>query len=344
MLLIPEQIYDIKKAIVEITQNKAKHYEDMMKSKELTGFESTSISAQINNQSQNIYTSLIHKINILDSILNTAQIIDERNFENIDIGTYFYYKWSDENEIKSAYLVESLPITSIDAKFISIDSDFGKSVKGAKEGDIIKYKSKNNISTETIQIIKISKEKNDYIFNIRERQYQNRICKKVKKEIKELLKTNKERYNYLNLITESQIQLIQLDLYKLRNKYISSTDYNEKSKLKNMITNLEKKLTCLILNTPNDGTIGIGSIIDFSLNNGYYYSLELIGKAYTTEYPYQYVEYISSLGAALYGKKAGDIFTFFGKNSKKYTGKILNVYNKDYEEIDSPKTYKKLNS
>jgi len=31
-----------------------------------------------------------------------------------------------------------------------------------------------------------------------------------------------------------------------------------------------------------------------------------------------------------------------GKNNKEYTGEILNVYNKNYEEIDLPKTYKKM--
>ena len=72
--------------------------------------------------------------------------------------------------------------------------------------------------------------------------------------------------------------------------------------------------------------------------------LELIGRAYTTEYPCQYVEYISSLGAALYGKNSRRYFTFMGKNNKEYTGEILDVYNKKYEEIDSPKTNKKINN
>ena len=336
MLLIPEQIYDIKKAIVEITHNKEKHYEDMMKSKELTGFESTCISAQSNNPSQNIYQKLRHKVNELDRLLNTSHIIDERNLEKIDIGTFFYYKWIDEDEIESAYLVEILPIPSIDNKFISVESPIGKSVKGAKEGDIIKYKTRDDMPIQTIQIIKISKDKDDYLQLISNNNT-NKIYTTIKEETEEIL-------NYLSSITESQKHLIRIKLKKLKDKLLRIDGSEEQNQIKKEIVNLEEKLQFQIKDTPNDDTIGIGSIIDFSLNNGYVYSLELIGRAYTTEYPCQYVEYISSLGKALYGKKAGDNFTFIGTDRKKYTGEILNVYNKDYEEIDSPKTYKKLNS
>jgi len=341
MLLIPEQIYIIMEEIKNIEKNIAIHNQEIKNGNEIVDFENLGIPVTIHNSSYRIYNELYEKSKRLKNILQTSKIIEERNFDNIDIGTYFYYKWIDEDEIESAYLVEQNPLSTIDNKFISIESPIGKSIIGAKEGDIIKYKTRDNIPIQTIQIIKISKDKEDYIFNIRERQYKNRICKAVKREIKELLFSNIEKYNYLNSITESQIKLIQIELYKLKNKYISSTDLIEKNKLKNIITYLENKLSCQIINTPNDNSIGLGSVIEFVLNNGYGYCLELIGKAYTSEKPCQYVEYISSLGNALYGKKAGEIFTFMGKNNKKYTGEILDVYNKNYEEIDSPKTYKK---
>ena len=344
MLLIPEQIYNIMKEIKDIEKNIAIHNQEIKNGNEIVDFEDLGIPVTIHNSSYRIYNELYEKLKRLKNILQTSKIIEERNFDNIDIGTYFYYKWIDEEDIKSAYLVEQVPSSRIDNKFISIESPFGKSVKGAKEGDIIKYKTRDNIPMQTIQIIKISKDKEDYKFKIRERQYKSRKCRAVRREIKELLISNIEKYNYLNSITESQIKLIQIELYKLKHKYISSTDLIEKNRLKRLITYLENKLNCLIINTPNDNSIGLGSVIEFVLNNGYGYCLELIGRAYTTENQCQYVEYISSLGNALYGKKAGDIFTFMGKNNKEYTGKILDVYNKKYEEIDSPKTYKKLNS
>lgn len=333
MLLIPEQIYDIIEAKIETNKRKSMYYEDMIKSQELTGFENTSISALKQNQSQIHYQRLKNKGKELDRILNTSHIIEKRNLERIDIGTFFYYKWLDEDDIKSAYLVEQTISPSIDNKFISIESPFGKSVKGAKEGDIIKYKTSDNMPVQTIQILKISKNRNDYLQFISS----DRTSQMIKN-----FKNNENKYEKILSITENQSRLIKIKLKKLKEKILNIKNDEEKEKIREKISFLSEVLKSQIKDTPNDGTIGIGSIVEFSLSNGYYYSLELIGKAYTTEYPCQYVEYISSLGNALYGKKAGDIFTFMGKNNKEYTGEILNVYNKNYEEIDLPKTYKKM--
>ena len=333
MLLIPEQIYDIIEAKIETNKRKSMYYEDMIKSQELTGFENTSISALKQNQSQIHYQRLKNKGKELDRILNTSHIIEKRNLERIDIGTFFYYKWLDEDDIKSAYLVEQTISPSIDNKFISIESPFGKSVKGAKEGDIIKYKTSDNMPVQTIQILKISKNRNDYLQFISS----DRTSQMIKN-----FKNNENKYEKILSITENQSRLIKIKLKKLKEKILNIKNDEEKEKIREKISFLSEVLKSQIKDKPNDGTIGIGSIVEFSLSNGYYYSLELIGKAYTTEYPCQYVEYISSLGNALYGKKAGDIFTFMGKNNKEYTGEILNVYNKNYEEIDLPKTYKKM--
>lgn len=339
MLLIPEQIYEIKKVIVETNKRMPIYYEDMINGKEISGFENTNMSAQKNNPSQEIYNILKNRVKELERIISVSHIIEKRNLDSIDIGTYFYYKWIDEDEIESAYLVEQNPLFTIDNKFISIESPIGKSIIGAKEGDIIKIKLLDNSSVQLIQIIKISKKKDDYIQLISSNYKEEEIT-----NIEKTIKNNTDNSKNNLLITESQIRLIKNELKKLKDNIDNIDNIKEKRKIRRKISFFNKMLKMQINDTPNDSTIGIGSIVDFSLNNGYFYSLEFIARAYTTEYPCQYVEYNSNLGKALYGKKAGDKFAYKSADEKIYTGKILKVYNKDYEEIDPPKTYKKLNS
>ena len=270
---------------------------------------------------ENTSRSLTKKVSDIDDVLLKGTYIQDRNFDQIDVGTGFYVSF-DDGEKERFVLTEKGITTSSSYKMISLDSELGKAVLNKKVGDPISYYVSASHCTITGSIAEIDRIKSHYVRFIREEQQANRICESVRDEYRLLKKNDMEEYMRRHSISYSQLELALEERRKLGRA-------KDKSAIRRAAY-LDKIIDLPIAEIPKDGTIGVGSHVQLRMSdkkgNESVREFEFINQAVSTELNCHYVERISALGNAIYGLGENDTF-FYCKNRKIYLGLIETVDN-----------------
>jgi len=244
-----------------------------------------------------------------EKILEASDILHERCFDHVDIGTKFRASFVDDPEDSvELFLVESRVGGKNDDDFVSCESPFGQAVLGAKEGDIVSYQVPRGVIQ--IKIEKIFTDKKDYAAFLRDRPYGRRICESSQKEIKNAIQTSPEEYAKRLELSVSQRTMLLEELRRIETTADSVRDEASYFRAKAIRYYLDK---CGCAFPTEDGTIGIGSRFDLVLytkDGEVKRNVELINRAVGDELVDEYVERISPLGLQLYGLREGDSFKF----------------------------------
>ncbi len=307
MRLIPEEIKYLESK-KELLTRIYKNYQEQLRDSERDKTDGQPIPHQfeIDGKPGRINASLIN----IEHLLSDSEYVIMRNFDTIDVGTGFILQFLDDGEIERYILTEKGIISTVDSdskfKFISLEGNLGKAVKGAKQGDTVSYlDAQDNLQSAVVIAID----------NIREH-YANFLREEaMKKEQDErILPTD---------ITPSQ-------------KELALSEKENRARSKKDLVAINEVLNIPMATLPTDDTIGIGSHVIVNVESASGLSeriiFELIKKAVTIELDCQYVECDSALGKAIFGLKEGEYFTYITENGLPLKGKIVSVDNNYLDE------------
>ena len=274
------------------------------------------------------YRNAVSELSSIYNTLDSGEFISKRNFECIDVGTKFRVSYEDDpHDFEDLILVETSVGTTF-FEYVSLDSEMGRAVYGKKVGDDITYTVKATGIPIKIHIDEIDTIRDHYEHFIREKKYDLRVRKEAKMDISRSIQEG----SYLDslVITPRQYEMLVQEMNKIgdeSNKSIAGK--------KGFLT---KCLRLPVVESPNDDTIGIGSIVTVFLTDGEkeeYKTFEFIHSAVSTELESDYVEKISTLGSAIYGKKVNDTFKVV-RREKHLKGIIISIdneYNRDIKRV-----------
>ena len=269
------------------------------------------------------YRRALKEIEDIDRELTHADIITDRNYDQVDVGTGFYARFDGEDDRERLLLVEKGITNTRDYHMISLDSDFGRAVKGATDGDRVVYTVQATGRKIGVNVEAIDRISAHYEHFIREKKDNDRMSTTVRRELKFLKEHGIKEYEKRQRPTESQKELIREELE--RNKTMSSTRKAFLSRLLDLPTAV----------APDDHTIGAGSYVTIAFKDDkgrvVEREFEFINRAYTSELESHYVEAISPLGNSLMGLRVKDTFKIRRKNQPSLTGIVTSVgnYNND---------------
>ncbi|MBR3210649.1 MAG: GreA/GreB family elongation factor [Bacilli bacterium] len=319
MKLVTEQIQYLRKRRQELLELIGA-YTDYCSTRESAGVEKIGWAHYPDNQYDIRNSNHKTELDTIERTLHDSDFQTERNFEMIDIGTAFYVDFGD-GDVERTMIVDANEPIATPLMFVSSDSDFGKAVLGKKEGEEVSYKVAATGRTLHVSIKSIDQIQENYLHFIREKNYSKRICHPVQAELKRLKEEDPVEYRRRQSVSQSQEELLKEELSHLRGKNVRRC--NE------IIKTLEESP---VLPAPVGEQIQVGSHVEIMLMDGETpstYRFELINKAVSTELEGDYVERITILGNAVYGRKEGDIFYVRRKNLPSIKGKVLQVINQD---------------
>ena len=304
MKLIPEQIINLRKKLINQDNFIYKEYIDDIKNNKADDMFKI---AYHDYSTENMMNLSKTRINDADKLLKNSECIEERNIDSIDIGTRFIIYDEEFDETEEYTLVETLEgLTTLNG-FVSTSSPMGSAVLGKKENEIVEYEGP--VGKIKLKVESIESNPDNYIKPLRNNSNYS---------IEEI-----EDYQE---ITPSQRYLLYLELSKLE-KQISNKNLNE---LKSRYEEIKQLLSREVLNGTEDDTIGIGSRFSLHIkDHEREYDLEdieMINRAYSNEYEGEYIERISSLGSQLFGLKENEEFTT-KINNKNVVGYVYNIEN-----------------
>ncbi len=323
MKLIAEQVKYLRERKEELLQKKREFKKYLSESRERdTMDESTSLYTDY-HENQN-YRRVLYEIYKIDEALLNCEIVTDRNFDMIDIGTSFYATFAGDEEKERITLVDTGIVASHNCGFVSLDSDFGKAVYGKKDGDDVTYTVQATGRKLSVKIDEIDRVKEHYTHFINEKGSNYRMSNAVRRQLKELKENNPEEYNARHMVSTSQVRLAQEELAREDNLSVS-----RKTFLNHVIHSR--------VGLPQDDTIGIGSRVSILLKDENdeveYKQFELINRAVSTELEDHYVERISTLGNAIFGLKKNDTFTVKRNHIPSLQGVVLDVVNDNEKEL-----------
>lgn len=320
MKLVTEQIHYLrnrKKELLSLIES----YTKQCQSREIGGLDGLHVPHFFDYQEQAENSRYRSELIEIDQMLQHSEFQTERNFAFIDIGTIFSVDFGD-GDIGKSMLVDSHSSISGGQLFSSIDSDFGKSVLGKKEGDQVSYKVTSNGNTINISIQEIDRVKDHYLHFIREQEYTKRVCGPFASELQRLKTEDPEEYRRRHELSASQLDLLKEELTHLKG--------NNKRR-RNFI--IKQLMDAPIADYPTGPTIQVGSNVEIMLQDGdqepTIHSFEFINQAVSTEIEGDYVERITTLGNAIYGLKEGDTFLVRRQHQPSIKGVVTKVQNYD---------------
>ena len=321
MKLIAEQVKYLRERKEELLQKKNEFKRYLRENREKDTMDGSTLLYTDYHENQN-YRRVLNEIESINEALQNCEIVTDRNFDMIDVGTSFYATFAGDDEKERITLVDTGIVANHNCGFVSLDSDFGKAVYGKKDGDLVTYTVNATGRKLSVSIDEIDRIKSNYTHFINEKTTNERMSRVAKEELRNLKEYNLEEYEARHMVSASQVELAREELAREEN--LSNT---RKAFLYRMI-NAKAEL-------PKDDTIGVGSRVSIVLKDENdeveYKQFEFINRAISTELEDQYVERITSLGHAIYGLKKNDTFTVRRKNKPSLQGMVLDVVN-DYEK------------
>ena len=322
MILIPEQIYNIRE---EIRRNKEtiSGYIDYLKN-----FKEEQVIGEFSrlpSNDQSVSDAFGYEMSKKDENYNaliSSFYLQKRNLEVIDIGTRFIMctEIDGEEEIEDCMLVDELIGVSSQEGYISKNCVAGIAIKGKRENDEFSY-IVNNIEING-KILKVEKNPEKYMHFIRD------------------IECAKEIYDNENLqITQSQKELL-----KYEKEFLEK--FNKKTaQVQERINTINKFLNRPTVILPDDDRIGVGSafsILFFGNDETKSIRVEMIDKAVSTELTSEYIEKSSSLGLKLFGLKNNEEFIISDNNSNTISGIVFDIDNRSNRfETNNYLTYQK---
>jgi len=323
MKLIAEQVRYLREKKQELLRKKIE-YAAYCKNRETLASDWISSSPMADLGEDNHMSRAIGELHQIDNMLKDSDIVLDRNFDQVDIGTKFSVTFDDDDVAESIILTEGNPLTSANFNFVTLDSALGKAIIGHKKGDKISYKVANGREI-TATVADIDTMSDHYEHFICETPYSNRGSSAQRKHLTEL---NRLGNNDSNQITSSQADLIKDEISRLNHGHKTASSIAKKALLK-------KILYSSPIAKPEGNRVGIGSQVQVLILDGdkeIDKSFELINRAYTTELDAHYVERTSALGNAVYGLKEGDSFKVNRMKGNPYTGVVMTVINEKENE------------
>lgn len=320
MYLVAEQVAYLRRKKRELLESR-REYQEMLASRDRSAMEGIGLPAYDDTGLVNDLYRNKRELEDVNNALAISKYKKGRTFDYVDVGTRIKVRFSD-GEVDEIMLIDA-GTPSYSSKEARLSSDFGIAVFGKAEGDTVSYKVSSTGRKMTLTIEEIDKVMSHYDSFITERARKNRLSRPARKEIHDLV-NNPEEYKKRHQYTISQLFLINEEINKIGS---NATDSEKRRK-----AYLERYLKDnTLVEPPKDNTIGIGSIVSILIRNedGTFEerNFELINEAISTEVDSEYVERISTLGQALYGKKAGDNFKLKRSNQSSLTGIIQTVDN-----------------
>ncbi len=318
MKLVAEQVKLLRKKREELLKSKREYSKYLSESRERDSIDGTTPFYADYLEGQN-YQRTMKELHRIEDILSSAELVIDRNFDSIEVGTAFYAQFDGDDEKERITLVESDASMGHDFHLVSLDSDFGKAIQGHTDGDYITYTVKATGRKIGVSIDSIDRMKNHYDHYIREVSGPSRMSKVVKSELRELKQANPEEYKRRHGVSYSQIELAEEEL-----KRESDLTPTRKAFLNRIIHSTPEAL-------PTDGSIGIGSHVQVLLTDEAgrttIKDFEMINRAVSYELDDHYVERITPLGNAIYGLRANDTFTVSRNHKPNLQGVVLMVQN-----------------
>lgn len=331
MKLIPEQVANIKKEIVELEKkigNYAAYYADR---------NTAGAAKSPGNQYGDFFTE--HGLDLENdklrnhrAILSNNEFMYDRNYEQISCGTKFKYCFIDEpSNVEEGIIAYTMAGLSSYEGFISYSSNLSKAVYGHKTGDVCVFKGADDL--QVIRILDIEKNQENYVNFIRSVPYNKRRSWRERCEIKEEINNYSNEYQKRKNITVSQRELLKEELERiascLKNENLI-TSKRRIAEIKNYLNNRR-------VATPYfDGSIDVGVRFKVTLMNKdgstVTKCLEMINVALGDELDCDYIERISSLGSVVYGLRDGDEFTYFVKGIGNVSGYVHDIQTRKINE------------
>ena len=321
MKLIAEQVKYLRERKEELLQKKREFTRYLSESRERDTMDESTFVYNDYHENQNFRRAL-KEIDTIDEALQNCEIVTDRNFDTIDIGTAFYATFAGDEEKERITLVDTGIVANHNCGFVSLDSDFGKAVYGKKDGDTVSYTVNATGRKLSVTIDEIDRMKENYTHFLRENNTNKRMCGAVKRKLSELKENSLEEYNARHMVSASQVRLAQEELARGNN--LSTT---RKAFLNQMAHSR--------VDLPKDGTIGVGSRVTVLLKDENdeveYKQFEFINRAISSELEEHYVERISTLGNTIFGLKKNDTFTVRRNHLPSLQGVVLDVVNGEKE-------------
>ena len=316
MRLIPEEIAYLRRKKKELERRCEQAFYDI---KQYDHDTNNGVKiASFDELNGNTYQHYADECLRLEQLLIKGQVVKERDFDKIDVGTGFYIRNNDTLEENRFVLTENSFYLSSDYNLISLNSNLGKAVLGKKDGDLITYKDAEDKGTISATILQIDRKESNYVSFIRDKAMIDRHCGRfIPYELHYYL-IRSRKYD----ITPSQLELLKENIKKL--DYDSAISGKDMQSLK---ASLAKSMEAKIAPPPkDDGTVHVGSRVEVLLNRDGVVSkkkFELIEWAYSTELDCDYEEFNSSLGCKVFHSKVNDRFII----DDNYFGQIISVDN-----------------
>ncbi len=334
-VLMPKQVKKIIDEVVAKREAMESYKEEIQR--EHLKFDSSYISIY-NQDNITAYQAMknIQDLEDLENLLVNSEFYISES-EKVEVGKTVEVQFDGEEETESLQVVSNIVGLNSTIGFISVNSDFGKSIIGKQAGESFNY-SLSNGNKLSGTIISIEGEKNHH-------EEPQQITSKIKKarasysernrlsviySRRDLSEITKEEYLNSKAITNSQVELLKDELETMLEKH-NNRKVTANDKDIGRYTAIYKALKNRVAQAPNDGKIGIGSSFSVLIEDGDNLSVrnfEMINSAVSTETDDKYIERISSLGSKLYGKRDYESITIKTDDSEvKYT--VFNVNKKN---------------
>lgn len=350
MILIPEQVQQIRFKLEEARREKIK-YDEHFEDERALGNTDNGTKLCIKDYTVGHQKALNeHELTELKNALLYGEYLKERNTSRIDVGTSFYLQFDGEEDIeKITFLDNAIGMTLIDG-YITKDTIIGKAVYGKTEGETFSYKVDGIEISGTIK--KIITNKDDYTQFITQKQKYQRSSKKYKHDHHMMLQNKEEYIEELAVeeeLTASQLAIVKEEFARLT-KYINarktSTKTKEYYKAASRLYCVSKLLKNVrIAKLPEDGSIGIGSsfsVMFFAKDGVETHRYELINSAVSDELSNEYVEKISPLGTKIFGLKNNEEFRIQTRDNTYVSGIVYDIDNsKEQIKTTDPLVYQK---
>lgn len=323
MKLIAEQVRYLREKKEELLRKRLE-YTNYCINRDQVASDWLGVSPMTDYQEESHMSKSIGELHEIDNLLKNSEYVIDRDLDQVEVGTRFSVLFDDDVK-ESIILTEANPFASVDAGFVSLESDLGKAVVGKKKGDKVCYFVQSTGRELSVTIDDIDTMSEHYDHFLCETPYSNRGSSTQRKNLTRL---NRIGGNDSNQITSSQAELIKDEINRLSHGTKTPSSISRKSLLK-------KILNASPIAKPAGDTIGIGSQVQVLIQDGdkqFEKSFELINRAYSTELEAHYVERSSALGNAIYGLKEGDTFKVNRMKGEPYTGIVESVVNENQKE------------
>jgi len=341
MLLVPEQIRNIKETIEKLRIEK-EEYKNYFADRKGTNAEETFQSSIGNDMIETQYQAAISKLRVYEKALDTATYIREVSKDTIGIGNKVKILFDGEEESEIYMLADTDIGLDLSTTIITAESPLGKSIMGKQAGESFDYKVENSnlnlyVSGVIEEILPPSTEitfiRNKYL---RDRKYKAaKYATKYLEETKDLEESKKELEKWQE-ITETQKDLLKTELEHLEKTVKTTEIASRKTQIKKLLKHKVSK--------PEPGIISVGSRFSMMLygnDQTIFKRVELINQAYSDELNDEYVERISALGMAVYGLKEGEEFTYKTKEGH-ISGVVYDIDHRlESSKTTSPLVYQK---